>query len=280
MGSSPNKIKFAIAGALLVPCFGRFALHGTGHEHDYYRYLVPFFIGGLAGFLIGLMKDKWLLLNRDLRGINRDLEVRIRAQKRAEEALRESEERYRNLFIKNHSVILLIDPDDATIVDANPAAIAYYGWSMDELKDKKITQINMLTKDQVYEEMERAKSEKRNHFIFKHCLSNGEVRDVEVFSGPIKFRGKTLLCSIVHDITDRIIAENEREKLIKELQDALKEIKTLRGIIPICSHCKKVRNDTGAWDRLDEYIAKESNAEFSHGICPECAKQLYPGYNI
>jgi PAS domain S-box-containing protein len=280
MGSIPNKIKFAMAGALIVPCFGRFALHGTGHEHDYYRYLVPFFVGGLAGFLIGFMKDKWLVLNRDLRGINRDLEVRIRAQKRAEEALRESEERYRNLFIKNHSVILLIDPDDATIVDANPAAIAYYGWSMDELKDKKITQINMLTQDQVYEEMERARSEKRSHFIFKHCLSNGEVRDVEVFSGPINFRGKKLLCSIVHDITDRVIAETEREKLIKELQDALKEIKTLRGIIPICSHCKKVRNDTGAWDRLDEYIAKKSNAEFSHGICPECAKQLYPGYNI
>jgi hypothetical protein len=202
MGSIPNKIKFAMAGALLVPCFGRFALHGTGHEHDYYRYLVPFFVGGLAGFLIGFMKDK------------------------------------------------------------------------------KITQINMLTQDQVYEEMERARSEKRSHFIFKHCLSNGEVRDVEVFSGPINFRGKKLLCSIVHDITDRVIAETEREKLIKELQDALKEIKTLRGIIPICSHCKKVRNDTGAWDRLDEYIAKKSNAEFSHGICPECAKQLYPGYNI
>jgi len=280
MGPISNKIKFAILGAMLVPCFGRLALHGTGHEHDYYRYFIPLFIGGLGGFLIGRMKDKWLVSNTDLIKTNKNLEERINAHKQAEEALRESEERYRNLFKNNHSVMLVIDPENGDIVDANPAAISYYGWSLKELTKKKITDINILTKDQVFQEMERAKMEQRRHFIFKHCLSNGDLRDVEVFSGPIKLHGKKLLYSIIHDITDRKHTEREREKLINELQEALKEIKTLKGIIPICSNCKNIRNDEGAWDRLEEYISEKSNAEFSHGICPDCAKKLYPDLDI
>lgn len=280
MGSVSNRIKYTILGAIFVPCFGRLALHGTGHEHEYYRFLVPLFIGGLAGFLVGFMKDKWFALNVDLVKANKDLKEKIEAQKLAEAAFRESEEHYQNLFKNNHSIMLLIDPENASIVDANPAAIAYYGWNLKELTAKKITDINVLTKDQVFQEMQRAKMEQRRHFFFKHCLSNGDLRDVEVFSGPIVFQKKSLLFSIIHDITDRIRAEQEREKLINELQEALKEIKTLRGIIPICSNCKNIRNDEGAWDRLEKYISEKSNAEFSHGICPDCVKKLYPDLEI
>jgi CheY-like chemotaxis protein len=71
-------------------------------------------------------------------------------------------------------------------------------------------------------------------------------------------------------------AEEERERLIRELEDALAEIKTLRGIIPICSSCKKIRDDEGYWHQVEVYIRDHSEAEFSHGICPECAKKLYP----
>ncbi len=66
--------------------------------------------------------------------------------------------------------------------------------------------------------------------------------------------------------------EKKRQQTLKELQKSLDEIKTLRGIIPICSYCKKIRNDTGAWDIMEAYISRHSNAEFSHGICPECYK--------
>ncbi len=58
-----------------------------------------------------------------------------------------------------------------------------------------------------------------------------------------------------------------------------REIKTLRGIVPICSHCKKIRDDKGYWNHLEAYIQKHSDASFSHGICPECAGKLYPGFD-
>ncbi len=71
-------------------------------------------------------------------------------------------------------------------------------------------------------------------------------------------------------------AARERENIILELQDALAEVITLRGIIPICSSCKKVRDDKGYWNQIESYIRDHSEADFSHGICPECAKELYP----
>ncbi len=65
-----------------------------------------------------------------------------------------------------------------------------------------------------------------------------------------------------------------------KLQKALDDIKTLKGIIPICSSCKNIRDDKGYWDQIESYIAKHSDADFSHGICPKCAKALYPDFNI
>ena len=72
----------------------------------------------------------------------------------------------------------------------------------------------------------------------------------------------------------------ERENIILELQDALAEVITLRGIIPICSSCKKVRDDKGYWNQIESYIRDHSEADFSHSICPECANELYPDLKI
>ncbi len=70
----------------------------------------------------------------------------------------------------------------------------------------------------------------------------------------------------------------EREKLIKELQEALANVKTLRGLLPICASCKKIRDDKGYWNQIESYIGKHTDAQFSHGICPDCAKKLYPDF--
>lgn len=77
------------------------------------------------------------------------------------------------------------------------------------------------------------------------------------------------------DITERKRNEEEREKLIKELQNALSNIKTLSGLLPICAACKKIRDDKGYWKRIETYIREHSEADFSHGICPDCAKKMY-----
>ena len=71
-------------------------------------------------------------------------------------------------------------------------------------------------------------------------------------------------------------ADLEKGKLIGELQATITEIKTLRGLIPICARCKKIRDDEGFWQRFEKYIQDRSEAEFSHSICPDCAKELYP----
>ena len=82
------------------------------------------------------------------------------------------------------------------------------------------------------------------------------------------------------EVTERTLAEKEKEKLIKELQAVLEEIQTLEGVIPICMHCKGIRDDEGSWSRLEEYITQHSDAQFSHGICDDCLKKHYPDMDV
>jgi PAS domain S-box-containing protein len=85
---------------------------------------------------------------------------------------------------------------------------------------------------------------------------------------------------IAKDITERKEVEEEREKLILKLQVALDNIKILKGLLPICANCKKIRDDKGYWNQIEIYIREHSDAEFSHGICPGCAQNLYPDLNL
>ena len=97
--------------------------------------------------------------------------------------------------------------------------------------------------------------------------------DVEILFSALESCAETIML-------ERKIQEQDREKdeLIVRLQDALDNIKRLSGLLPICSSCKKIRDDKGYWNQIERYIAEHSEAEFSHGICPECVKKLYPQY--
>jgi PAS domain S-box-containing protein len=202
----------------------------------------------------------------------------ITEQKAIEKALAESEHRYRTLFHNHLSVMFIIDSGNGRILDANKAAVAYYGWSYKEMTSKRISDINTLSEAQVRAEMDSARKELRNIFNFRHRRADGSIRDVEVYSTPITIQNRQLLYSIVHDVTDRKRADEERTRLIGELQDALGEIKTLQGILPICVNCKKIRDDKGYWNRLEAYLYDHSDVQLSHGICPDCMKKLYPKY--
>lgn len=102
----------------------------------------------------------------------------------------------------------------------------------------------------------------------------------EMTASPVKdVSGKIIAgVEIVRDITERKRVEQEREDLVVKLQEALAEVRALSGMLPICSSCKKIRDDKGYWNQIEAYISKHSEAEFTHGICPDCAEKLYPEY--
>jgi len=130
----------------------------------------------------------------------------------ANEKLVESELRYHSIFQNKHKVMLIINPDTGAIVDANPAAIDYYGWSLEEFKRLKISDINTLSHEEIKNEMQKAKRVSRTQFHFKHRLADGSVKEVEVFSGMIQIEEKILLYSIITDITERIQNQKQLRK--------------------------------------------------------------------
>jgi DNA-binding response OmpR family regulator len=89
-------------------------------------------------------------------------------------------------------------------------------------------------------------------------------------------RTKGLLEQLKREIAERLRTEKEREKLIQELKNTLLKVKTLSGLLPICAACKKIRDDSGYWNQIEEYVRDHSDADFSHSICPECREILYP----
>ena len=181
---------------------------------------------------------------------------------------------YTSLFENSHSVMLIIDPGSGRIVDANEAACRFYGYAKLEIIGMKIMEINTLSPAQIFEEMENAKLLRRKHFNFRHKISTGEIKDVDVYSGPIEIAGRQLLYSIIHDISERKRFERERDLLIDKLEQARSENTALKGILPICASCKKIRDNQGHWHPVEVYIERHSEADFSHGICPECMEDF------
>ena len=142
-------------------------------------------------------------------------------------ALNESENRYQEIFKNSFSIMMQIDPANGKIIDVNKAAIDYYGYSLKQFTHMNIKQINALSSDGTQTELKNAKKGNRNHFIFKHKLANGSLRNVEVFSSEILIDKKVTLFSIIHDINDRMIAEQalleseERYRIISEQKGQL-----------------------------------------------------------
>ena len=147
----------------------------------------------------------------------------ITERKRAEKELQDSEEMFRKLFENHAAVKLLIDSGTGNIIDANEAAVDFYGWSREQLRQMKIQDINTLSPEQVKQAMEKARAGKRIRFEFQHRRADGSVRDVEVLSSKLDIKGKKCLHSIVNDITERKRAEKalrESEEQYRTLADS------------------------------------------------------------
>jgi PAS domain S-box-containing protein len=124
-----------------------------------------------------------------------------------------SEERFRTMFERHKAIMLLIEPKTGAIIDANEAAAGFYGHSRRELCSMKIQDINQMSTDQVTEERQKAVQEQRNYFVFPHRLADGEIRWVEAYSSPVDIKGTHLLFSVIHDITERKLADEKIEAL-------------------------------------------------------------------
>ncbi|MBI5846724.1 MAG: PAS domain S-box protein [Nitrospirae bacterium] len=200
--------------------------------------------------------------------------------------LRKKEKYVRDVTAALGEGVYVLDPR-GNVTFMNPEAEALLGWSEKELIHKNIHDVIHNRRADgttlLFDDCEMRKViETGNRF---HSTEEVFVRKdrtvfpVSVHSRPLMEDGK-IIASVTafRDISERKQRELERESLIAELQKALAEIKTLHGILPICSYCKKIRDDKGAWIQMESYISKHTDSQFSHGICKECAKKEFPQY--
>lgn len=242
------KYKLSFLVAIVFTGLVRLILQGSEVENDLWRNIAPLVTGALIGYLIGHLLDNWLESLHLTRKSNTRLKKKLQEQR-----IRQTW--YAALFEKNQSILLLINSATGLIEEANPSACAFYGYSVEQLKRMHISEIDTLPAEAVELELKRAKLEKRQKLVSRHKLATGEEKDVELFSGSLVVDSINLLFLVVNDITEQ---------------------KVLQGILPVCSHCKQIRNDNGGWDQIEEYIQQHSEARFSHGLCPSCAEVHYP----
>ncbi len=194
-----------------------------------------------------------------------------------EEALMESENRYRMLFERVGDAIFILDAEGETagrIVAANQAASKMHGYTVDEL-----LAINIMGLDATKEAPSRMHRLLKGEWIkseIMHRKKDGTIFPVEISAGLVEIGNHKYILTLNKDITERKRSEEEREKLITELQDALSKVKILNGLLPMCAWCRKVRDDRGYWKRVETYIEEHSDASFTHGICPECLGKVDP----
>ena len=128
----------------------------------------------------------------------------------------------------------------------------------------------------VTEAMQRTGKAGPSYIIEVNHREGGSVW-LEVNKQPYLVNGAVAgFIGVARDITRRVELEKERTALIADLQEAMASIKSLKGLLPICASCKKIRDDQGYWSQIEVYISEHSEAEFSHGICPDCARRIYP----
>jgi PAS domain S-box-containing protein len=167
---------------------------------------------------------------------------------------------------------------DGVITSWNKAAEILYGYSAAEAIGQPIS---LLTPpdglDEVHNILKKiGQNERIVHYETIRLRKDGQKINISLSVSPLKNDVGELIgaSSIARDISERERVRKEREKLIAELQEALAKVKTLKGLLPICAWCKKIRDDQGYWQQIEAYLHDHSEADFSHGICPECAHKV------
>ena len=164
------------------------------------------------------IKSKLLVTNSQLKTEVQNSKLEL---EKSYQSLCKVTERYKALFHSNMAIELIIDLKTQIIVDSNRSAENFYGYDREQLHTMKISEINILSNEEINTEIKLAKEKKRKVFHFKHKLANGMIKDVEVYSAPIELEGKNYLYSIIFDISDRIVLEKEQNLLQERLSYAI-----------------------------------------------------------
>jgi two-component system cell cycle sensor histidine kinase/response regulator CckA len=225
-----------------------------------------------------VMKGKLVRLVPSIQRELREAENR-RARHRAEAALS-----HLAAIVESSEDAIIGMTLDGNILSWNAGAEKMYGHTAAEIKGCSISMlIPSYRPEEPLQSYEKIKSgETIERYETVRLRKDGTVLHVSITLSPVKDAqgAVTGISAIERDITKRRQEEEERLKLIDELTQALVKIKTLKGLLPICAACKKIRDDRGYWQKVEFYIMQHTHAEFTHGICPDCAKQLYPEYTL
>jgi len=190
-----------------------------------------------------------------------------------------AEEKYRVITEFANDCILVIQ--DGKMVFENPACCDLMGGPLTDSATRDFLDI-MASEDRKTVLKDYNTLLEGGHAPNPHTVrirgADGEQRFVEIASSLIQYRNRPAVLAIMRDMTKRKQAEEALLRERDKLQAALAKIKTLSGMLPICAHCKKIRDDKGYWNQIEEYIRDHSEVQFSHGLCPECAKELYPEF--
>ncbi len=244
-----------------------------GHQHADWTVLI-IFVGSCT--LISFIAS--LLYHAEARAREADKRATVAAEReRAAVELWKNESKYGALVTSSDDAIIT-KTLNGIITSWNSAAEIIYGYPAMEVIGKSISLL--ITPDHLDDSIEIletiAANERVAHYETVCLRKDGQRIDVSLTVSPLlNNNGEVIGASaIARDITARKQAEAERERLVSELQEALANVKILSGLLPICSYCKKIRNDEGYWQQLEAYLHQHSAAQFSHGVCPDCYKKV------
>jgi len=199
----------------------------------------------------------------------------VTAHRRAELELEAEVTRRRLLVEQSRDGVVVLD-EEGRVYETNLQFARMLGYTLEEMSTLHVWDWEYLYPKERVWEMLRTVNSSGDHFETQHRRKDGSVYDVEISTNGAVIGGKKYVFCVCRDVTERKQAEREREALIRRLQDALAEVKLLRGMVPICSYCKRVRDDKGYWEQVEVYIERQSGAGVTHGICPECLKKYFP----
>ncbi len=208
----------------------------------------------------------------------------ITERKRIETAIKESETKFRSVAQSAKDAIITAE-NNGKIAFCNTAADEMFGYREGELIGQSIS-ILMPQRFQTAHErgMARVTASGESRMIDETVELFGITKEgrefpVELSLSNWKSGNHRFYTGIIRDISERKQHEKEREALIDSLKKSLAKVRKLSGLLPICASCKKIRDDKGYWNQIEAYIRDHSEADFSHGICPDCSRKLYPEYH-